>query len=62
MDIEKVSNLITTIKLRICKSICRQNLNQESACRFGNMATFKNCRHVVAPTTDRRAKFLATTS
>jgi len=26
------------------------------------MATFKNCRHVVAPTTDRRAKFLATTS
>lgn len=27
MDIEKVSNLITTIKLRICKSICRQNLN-----------------------------------
>ena len=36
-------------------SHCRQNLNQESACRFGNLATFKSCRLILFLAIDRRA-------
>ena len=46
LEIEKM--ILSKIK-RSRGSRCRQNLKLESACRFGNVATFKNCRHVIAP-------------
>ena len=52
LEIEKM--ILSKIK-RSRGSHCRQNLNQESACRFVNVATFKSCRLILFLVIDRRA-------